>query len=148
MDELVNRAADFEKVEQIISGLPSRFASVLAEGESLKEFKTLTRDLAALIFDKNLRLLKKMYETLSEIRLSQVTKEVRDAHGHESELVDEVMLNLFAQGCNHFGEQELLAEVFVRASVLDFKIDMQTYFKCQLNLLYADETGGQSESQV
>jgi hypothetical protein len=54
-------------------------------------------------------------------------------------VVDQHILNLMAQGCAMFNQKQRMADVMLQASVLDYRINMQAYFKCQLNTLYAEE---------
>ena len=54
-------------------------------------------------------------------------------------------MNYIAWSAAHFNEHEFLSTVLFQSAVLDFKIDIQTYLKCQLSLYSEDIQNVQRE---
>jgi hypothetical protein len=101
-------------------------------------------DLATLIFDQDFKLLDRLYLKLLDLNQT-ITKEMRSTLGNSAEILNGQLLNVVAWGCGFFNQKQRMADVLFTAAVMDHRIDMQTYFKCQLNVLYSENEEGEED---
>lgn len=57
----------------------------------------------------------------------------------DQKVMDDLMFNHFVWGAVNFKDRAFLVELMYTSSILDFKIDMQTYLKVQLGLYCSNE---------
>lgn len=77
--------------------------------------------MASVLYDKNFHLLEKLYHKVKEIDMSRASD--------DQKLMNDQLFNYFAWGAANFQKKEFLSQLMFQASILNFKIDMQTYIK-------------------
>ena len=53
----------------------------------------------------------------------------------EHKKLNDQLINYFAWSAAHFKKNNYLAETLFKSTILNFKIDLQTYIKCTLSLI-------------
>jgi len=88
----------------------------VAEQEDQDYYVELISSLAKAVFDQDCSLLRVLHDTVFDLHV-------------EKPVVSSELLNFLVWGAAHFGDKDLLAECLLKASVLNYKLDLQTYFK-------------------
>jgi len=94
--ECIDRHNDLETIEDIIDHLPQRFEAAVNSLELFNQAKQMTFELATVIFDRDLRLVKKLHETLIEINHKIMSVDLHQKYGEQAEVLDSRILNVLA----------------------------------------------------
>ena len=62
-----------------------------------------------------------------------------DLENDHTKIMNDLLMNYFIWGGAHHNQRQFLVEMMHQSSILDYKIDLQTYLKAQLCLYYSDE---------
>ena len=111
----------------IIKTIDERIAP---DGENLGEVQAFVEVLASKLYDKSFGLTKQLYDKVMEIDLAESSK------GHGQKIMSDKLYNYFIWSAANFKETEFLATLMMQSTILDYKIDVQTYIKSQLCLYF------------